>query len=335
MKKIRSINLGGWFVLEYWMKKPLFLENKIKGHDETVFSAQAENLNELLEKHHKEWITMDDLQWIKGQGINLVRIPIPWWLFGDEKYYRSVEELDQVLVLLDEIELDYMLDLHTAPGCQNGFDNGGMEGVLEWHTKPEYINKTIEVLEKVMLRYKTNSHFHSIELLNEPNVVIDINILKDFYKRAYRKLRAIDSEKYIVMHDGFRLRSWKYFFINNNFHNVILDTHMYQCFDESIKNFTIEEHCQHTMKRAKLLAEVEEYIPLIVGEWSLGLNHNEHITKSNEQEAMKKYASAQLQAMSKCTGHTFWSYKVFENFEGWNFRQLVETGVINMEEFLK
>jgi glucan 1,3-beta-glucosidase len=335
MKKIRSINLGGWFVLEYWMKKPLFIDNNVKGHDETVFSAQATNSDDLLQKHHREWITLDDLIWIKKQGVNLVRIPIPWWLYGDDRYYRSIEELDQVLVLLEDIGLDYMLDLHTAPGCQNGFDNGGMEGVLEWHKKPEYIDKTIEVLEKVMRRYKAHSHFHSIELLNEPNIVIDINILKDFYKNAYKRLRNIDSEKYIVMHDGFRLHEWKEFFTENKFHNVILDTHMYQCFDDSIKGYTIDEHCQHTMKRTKLLAEVEEYVPVIVGEWSLGLSHNQYITKSNEHEAMKQYASAQLQAMSKCTGHIFWSYKVFDDFAGWNFRQLVETGVINMEEFLQ
>jgi uncharacterized protein YutE (UPF0331/DUF86 family) len=110
---------------------------------------------------------------------------------------------------------------------------------------------------------------------------------------------------------------------------------MYQCFDGSIKHFDVDEHALHAHKRTKVLKEIEEYVPVIVGEWSLGLSPNEHINDKNEKEVLKKYAQAQIEAMRECTGHTFWSYKVENKYSGWNFRDLVQRGIINMEEFLK
>ena len=129
--KIRAVNLGGWFVLEYWMKPSLFENLQDSCNDETCFCETQEHPHELLEEHHKTWITRDDIVWIKEQGINLVRIPIPWWLFGDGIYHKTIDAIDQALAMIEEVGLDFMLDLHTAPGCQNGFDNGGIQHVLE------------------------------------------------------------------------------------------------------------------------------------------------------------------------------------------------------------
>ena len=335
MNKIRSVNLGGWFVLERWMTPTLFKENNVEGNDETCFSIQSPNKAKALNEHYKTWITKQDIGWLKDVGVNLVRIPIPWWLYGEGVYHKSVEYIDEALEMINEIGLDFMLDLHTAPGCQNGFDNGGIQHVLDWPKDPKNIDKTIEILDSIMKRYDSIKHFHSIQLLNEPFVSIDLDLLKDFHKRAYDVLRKTNKERYIVMHDGFRLNEWEDFFRGNKFHNVIFDTHMYQCFDGRLKEFNIEQHVAHSMKRTKLLQEVEKYVPCIVGEWSLGLSNNKHITKDNEEEVLKKYSNAQLLAMRECTGHTFWSYKVEKKYSGWNFRDLVQRGIISMEEFLK
>ena len=178
-------------------------------------------------------------------------------------------------------------------------------------------------------------HFHSIQLLNEPFVSVDIEIIKDFYIRSYDRLRKILPETYIVMHDAFRLHAWKEFFIDNEFTNVILDTHMYQCFDGRMEKFTIKEHESEALKRTKRLAEIEEFVPVVVGEWSLGLTSNEFINEKTMKEAMTKYASAQLEAMRECSGHIFWAYRVKKSFSGWCFKDLVEDGIINIEEFVK
>ncbi len=333
MEKIRSVNLGGWFVLERWIKPSLFKNNNVVGNDETCFSEQAINKVEELFNHYKTWITKDDIVWLKEKGINLVRIPIPWWLYGDKDYVRSVKHLDFALEMISDVGMDFMLDLHAAPGCQNGFDNGGIEGQIEWHKDEKNIEMTILVLEKIAKRYKDYPHFHSLQFLNEPNAIIDIKIIQDFYKKTYKRIRKILPNKYLVMHDGFRLNEWENFFRENNFHNVILDTHMYQCFDKYHHNLTIEWHLEDAINRSKRLALVEEYVPVIVGEWSLGLRINEQITDANMDDVMKKYASAQLKGMKNVLGHTFWNYKVEYLRSGWNFKRLVEKEIISIEEF--
>ena len=157
----------------------------------------------------------------------------------------------------------------------------------------------------------------------------------NFHLDAYKRVRKILPDKYIVFHDSFRLNAWEDFFKNNDFHNVILDTHMYQCFDSYHHKMSIEEHVENALKRKAKLAKIEKYVPVIVGEWSLGLRNNQYITDKTSDEAMASYASAQLEAMSECTGHVFWSYKIENQKSGWNFRALVDRNIIKLEEFLK
>jgi glucan 1,3-beta-glucosidase len=332
--KLRAVNLGNWFVLERWMKHSLFTDNQVEGYDETAFSQTVSNLHKVLDHHYQTWITKEDILWLKQIGVNLVRLPIPWWMYGVDVYHRSVEYIDQAIDMFEEVGMDYMLDLHTAPGCQNGFDNGGIKDVMEWHTKPEYINTTIDILEKIVKRYIGKPRFHSIGVLNEPNVVIDIEIIEDFYHRSYQRIREISKDIFIVFHDAFRLHAWKSFFTDFGYTNVILDTHMYQCFSENVYKLTVKEHVALAKKRKETLRKIEEYVPVIVGEWSLGLRPNEDINK-DPLAAQKAYASAQLEGMRECSGHIFWSYKVENGYSGWSFRDLIERGVIELKEFLK
>ena len=177
MDKIRGVNLGGWFVLERWMTKELFKDNGVIGKDETKFTEQVTNVEEVLNHHYDTFITKDDLIWIKETGLNLVRIPIPWWLYGEGGYHKSVDYIDRALNWCEELNMPFMIDLHTAPGCQNGFDNGGIEGVLDWPKDQKNIDKTIEILVRVVNRYKDLSMFQSICVLNEPFLTIDKEIV--------------------------------------------------------------------------------------------------------------------------------------------------------------
>ena len=335
MDKIRGVNLGGWFVLERWMTKELFKDNSVTGKDETKFNEQVANKEEILNHHYETFITKDDLIWIKDNGLNLVRIPIPWWLYGEGGYHKSIDYIDRALKWCEELKLPFMLDLHTAPGCQNGFDNGGIEGVLDWPKKQEYIDKTIEILVRVTDRYKDNVMFDSICVLNEPFLTIDKAIVDKFYIDSYHAIRKVSKDLTIVFHDSFRLKQWEEFFKENIFHNVILDAHLYQCFTESSGRMNLEQHINAALSRKDRLQKVSAFVEVIVGEWSLGLRKNETITDETMNDAMTKYAQAQLEGMRECKGHTFWSYKVTDDKGGWHFKSLIENGIIKLDEFLK
>ncbi len=335
MDKIRGVNLGGWFVLERWMTKELFEENNVTGKDETKFNEQVTNKEEILNNHYETFITKDDLVWIKETGLNLVRIPVPWWLYGEGGYHKSIDYIDRALQWCDDLELPFMLDLHTAPGCQNGFDNGGIEGVLDWPHKKEYIDKTIEVLVRITTRYQKHKMFHSICVLNEPFLTIDKKIIDKFYIDSYNALRKVSKDLIIFFHDSFRLEHWEQFFKENTFHNVVLDTHLYQCFTEASGRLSLEEHLKAAHSRKQRLEKVSKFVDVIVGEWSLGLRRNESINDDTIIDAMTQYAQAQITSMRECKGHTFWSYKVSDKMGGWHLRSLIENKIINLEELLK
>jgi glucan 1,3-beta-glucosidase len=331
--KIRGVNLGGWFVLERWMSEPLFKEHNVVGNDETVFVEQVKNKEEILQKHYETFITKDDIVWLKEQGVNLVRLPIPWWLYGEGIYVRSVEYIDKAIAWFEEIGIDFMLDLHTAPGCQNGFDNGGIEGVLEWPNDVKNIEKTIEILVEVTKRYQGLKHFHSIGVLNEPFLTVDIDIVKQFYVDSYNQIREVDKDVYIVFHDSFRIHEFVEFFKKGTFDRVILDAHIYQYFSKTLAEMGIEGHMNLAHNRQNRLCEIAQYVPIIIGEWSLGLHKNTEITDDNFEDVLAQYSTAQLKGMDMCMGHIFWSYKIKGDRIGWDFRDLVDKGIIKMKEF--
>lgn len=332
MDKVRAVNLGGWLVLEYWMRPTLF--EGIEGFDETQFSLQAKDLKKQLDDHRESFIVEEDFKWIKDHGLNVIRVPYPYWLFGDiEPYYGCVDKLDQIMDWAHKYDLKVLLDLHTAPGCQNGFDNGGQLGVLTWHTKPENLALTIEILDKVALRYKDHPALWAMQVLNEPHWTHEISFIEAFYEDAYQHLRAIlKPETEIVFHDAFRHTVWKSFLENKK--NVILDLHLYQGFDEKFNKAGLDKNVVFPLEHYPvLLSEISSYVRCIVGEWSLGLNPEnfEDLDEFNKTCGLRAFGVTQLLAFEKCYGWVFWNYKIEELNSGWNFKSLVEKGILPHE----
>lgn len=331
MAKLRGVNLGGWFVLERWMTPELF--EGVSGPDETVFCKEANNAKEKLEKHWDSFISEEDFRNIKELGLNSVRIPIPWWSFVETKpYYQSTIYIKRALEWAEKYQLKVLLDLHTAPGCQNGFDNGGITGVIDWPKKVENIDLTVKVLgdiTKIFMPYKA---LWGIEVLNEPHFSIDINLIQDFYLRAYQEIRKYSKTINIVFHDAFRPQdeSWRKFFIENKLKDVYFDLHLYQCFDPKYNDFNLTDHVNEALKRENLIKSISEFVPVIVGEWSLGLHQQvlNYFDRFNEDNALRLYGAAQLYAYEKGYGWYFWSYKLdIKHQSGWFFKKLVEAGI--------
>ena len=332
MKPIKAVNLGGWFVLERWMKPSLFEEYPIKARCETSFVSNHPHAKEALEQHWQTWIQKEDIQWLKSQGIDLVRIPIPWWLFPEKyqfpyPYVSPLKYLDKAMNFIHAEGMKVMLDLHTAPGSQNGFDNGGIDGVLTWHHDQKNIEVTLDVLEDIARRYKDHPALHSLQVLNEPHWTIDMAIMQDFYLKAYQRLHPILPENVaIVFHDSFRFEPWKEFFTKHQMKNVILDTHRYQCFNEDFFKMTAEEFLAYPQSLLTELKDMEKIVPVMVGEWSLGARHYDY--ELGREAFETAFAKNQLDAFNQITGWIFWSYKINDYNSGWNFRGLIERGIL-------
>ncbi|MDH4566944.1 glucan 1,3-beta-glucosidase [Pseudomonas sp. BN414] len=356
-QKLRGVNLGGWLVLEKWMTPSLF--EGLQATDETTWCAEmGARAPERLRQHWNSFITREDFVWLHERGINAVRIPVGHWIFGPDYPYHAkygesrhpfveggIEVLDRAFAWAAELQIRIVLDLHAAPGCQNGFDNGGIKDVCEWHTDAQYREHSLKVLERLAERYRDQSALHAIEVLNEPRWDVPTDYLKGYNLDAYQRIRQhCSADKVsVVFHDGFRdYEQYLGFMQPPEFANVVFDIHRYQCFERGDIDSDIYTHIHKASGQWKTEADgiIQRLgIPAYCGEWSLGLdlkvvslwaegpfNHAlENMDSFQKDVAYRGYAAAQLLTYEKYLGWFFWSYKT-ETTPAWCFRECVQRG---------
>ena len=240
-----------------------------------------------------------------------------------------------------------LVDLHTVPGSQNGYDNGGITGVCKWCKNPEEVEFALTVLERLAERYKEHPALYGIEVLNEPiswivyvtapstgkaedkeeakgSGYVPMSFLKSFYLDAYRRLRAIlPEDKTIVFHDGFRLTKWNRFFDENHFVNVALDTHIYIfAMEMFVPVHKLGVYRIYIDINRRQIQQVSRHVPVIVGEWCIsnkyaseygkGQAEIEEIRKEKQRRFMQ-VSKLQLDAWSCSAGSIFWNYQLWRD----------------------
>ena len=367
--KVKGVNLGNWLVLEKWMSPALFEGTTAQDEYHLPLQLSKEIYEARIKIHRSEYISERDFVTIRSMGMDTVRIPVPYFVFGDrEPFIGCIEELDKAFRWAERHGLKILLDLHTVPMGQNGFDNGGICGVCKWAQYPDEVEFALSVLERLAMRYGKRKGLWGIEILNEPitekeweieNVPqrfpaaeqdmaagsgpISMEFLRDFYCKAYDRIRChMPEEKYVVFHDGFELLAWKDFMREEKYVNVVLDTHQYIMMAE-------DEGCPQELESyltyirdnyEKDIEEMEQYFPVICGEWSLfnslacgydtkggqsilnGVvgNSEEQMSAEEKKRIYLSIARAQLEAWNKGSGYFYWSYKLLTdtvNDPGW------------------
>lgn len=328
--KLRGVNLGGWLVLEKWMTPTVFRGTTAADEYGLCLELGSQPARARLERHRKAFITAEDFRWIRERGLNAVRLPVGYWAIeAPEPFVTAAGFIDFALEHSQRNGLKLLLDLHGAPGSQNGWDHSGHSGKIGWDKNPDNIKETVRVLETFAQKYGKHPALFGIELLNEPSKKIPIEILKDFYRDAYARIRKYAGpEVAIVFHDSFRAMAWKNFMKAPKYSNVLIDTHLYQTFGPDDHERTAQEQVIVALGRKNLLDRMQqEELPTFVGEWSLALpKHSFHDLSLFQDDLVNgAYADAQLLSFESSSGWFFWSYKL-ESDSAWNFRYCVERG---------
>ncbi len=340
MEKVKGTNFGNWLVLEKWMEPEMFAGTDAEDEIWLNRRMDADQLARRMKEHRDTYITEEDFRDVAKHGINLVRIPVPYFIFGDRPPLPGcVEYLDKAFVWAEKYGLRILIDLHTCPGSQNGYDNGGLTGVCKWHKNPEEVEFELTVLERLAERYGRHKSLYGIEVLNEPiswlvyvsapstgkaedkeeargSGYVPMPFLKQFYRDAYRRIRAfLPAEKVIVFHDGFRLGAWKDFFVREGMENVALDTHIYVF---AMENF-VPIHSPwvyqlYINNQRKLVEKAARYTPVIVGEWCISNKYALAAkTETEKSRRFRELADSQLKAWSVSAGHIYWNYQLLRD----------------------
>lgn len=335
---IRGVNLGGWLVLEKWMAPSVF--EGVQGPDEySLCTELGDEAADRLEEHRETFIQESDIAWLAQHGINAVRLPVPHWAFdGFEPFTPCKKYIDRVFKWTQAHKLGVVLDLHTAPGSQNGEHHSGKSGDIRWGRDPGTIDQTLDVIERFASHYGQEPNLIGIELINEPGrpkrsvPVTTLEFYQEGYKRVRRHARA---DVAVIISDSYRPFDWRAKFPNELQKDMILDTHLYQVFGLMDKALTTQGHIEKAHRRKQELEVISSQLGgVMIGEWSLALadRARHSLNSSTEDEFMKAFAEAQIESYDTANmGWFFWTYKM-QYGGGWNFRDCVERGWLELNK---
>lgn len=132
--------------------------------------------------------------------------------FNDPYISGAATYLDKGIGWAQDQGLKVIVDLHGAPGSQNGFDNSGQRiltpGTPKW-TTGDTVQHTLAVLQLIANKYAQPQYQQTvvaIELLNEPlasKLSGGTNAVVQYYNDAYGDVRVV-SDTPVVLHDAFQ-----------------------------------------------------------------------------------------------------------------------------------
>ncbi|KAI9266604.1 glycoside hydrolase superfamily [Phascolomyces articulosus] len=291
---IRGINLGGWLVIEPFITPSLF--DQFSASDKVIDEyslckklGPKEALRQIRD-HYETFITEEDFAKIALMGFNHVRIPMGHWaiqVVEDEPYvpHLSWEYLLRAIQWARKYGLRVMVELHTAPGSQNGWNHSGRYGqigFLNGTHGDENANRTIKIIE-TMVEFFNKSEWRDVVpifgVLNEPAIFhIETKRVQGWYQKSHDAIRNITGDNggpYLTYHDGFiGLDSWNGFFDQKHYKRVFLETHMYLMFDDNIVSLPREEQARFPCHgwRKILKDSMKSAAPTMVGEFSVATN---------------------------------------------------------------
>jgi glucan 1,3-beta-glucosidase len=319
---LRGVNLGGWLVIEQWMTPSLFKDIPATNEFEL---AKTELGRRRIKEHHEKFITEEDLKWLKQRGIEALRVPVGYWIFGnDERYVAAIERLDWLVNASLTYGFKLLIDLHAAPGAQNHAAHSGSGNLTvnkystKWLNDISAQNQTIEVLVQLCERYRPFPHVYGFELLNEPSVDRFARRLIKFYRRAYAAvINVARPGSLIVFSDGYA-PLWlcrTFLFRKHRGFPVAMDTHVYFCFGKQSRQRPFGLQLRRAHKVRWFIRFLSFFQPVIIGEWSAMLPYR----VSDEQTS--QFIAAQTKSYRPALAHFYWNYKT-EAGGRWNWRDL-------------
>lgn len=280
---ISGVNLGGWFIPEYWMM-PEFYKDTYLQWNASLAALVALNrtvAEERMFDNLATWITEEDFAQIASLGFNSVRLPIGYWNVMQDPYNMyvpsnlniSLQYIDWCFDMALKYRLSVLVDLHGAPGSQNGNDHSGAAGPVDW-LKRKNSQLSLQAIDAIAVRYGSRRNLLGIELLNEPAAYIESRNhteLVRYYEQACAIVRAYSSTAWVVFnvleedfYDDYQsaLKEPKYY-------NVLMDLHLYDWQGEHTREGRTQ-HLRHAEAWARLIQQVTASShPVVVGEWSM------------------------------------------------------------------
>jgi aryl-phospho-beta-D-glucosidase BglC (GH1 family) len=207
---IRGTNLGNWLVPEGYMFKfketnsPRLISEAIT---ELIGPAEAV---QFWKRYLDNYITAEDIHYLRSLGMNSIRVPFNYRLFTDESYLGGSGEargfylMDRLIGWCRNEKIYVLLDMHCAPGGQTGDNIDDGYGYPFLFDSEESIDLAAHIWKKIADHYKNEPAVMGYDLLNEPIAhffdTAHFNPrLEPVYRTIVKAIREVDTHHLVFL----------------------------------------------------------------------------------------------------------------------------------------
>ncbi|OMO94235.1 Glycoside hydrolase, family 5 [Corchorus olitorius] len=290
---------------------------------------------QVMREHWNSFIVEEDFKFISENGLNAVRIPVGWWIASDPTppwpfVGGSLQALDNAFLWAEKYKLKVIIDLHAAPGSQNGWEHSASrDGSQEWGKTDENIHQTVDVIEFLTARYAKRPSLYAVELMNEPlSPGATLESVSKYYKAGYEAVRRHSSTAFVVMSNRLGPMDPRELFpLASAFSRTVIDLHYYNLFEDKFNNLTVQQNIDfiYNNRSSQLNHVTTSNGPLtFVGEWVAEWSVN-----GASKEDYQRFAKAQLQVWGTATfGWAYWTLRNVNNH--WSLEWMIQNGYIKL-----
>ncbi|MEY8391985.1 leucine-rich repeat protein [Lachnospiraceae bacterium 45-W7] len=224
--QLKGTNAGGYLIQEPWMctlqadgENGVLAEMDM--YQKLTQRFGEEHMREIINTYQKGFWTEEDFDNIAALGMNCIRLPF-WYMnlvdFEGNLLEDRYERIDWFVEEAGKRGIYVILDMHGAPGSQNGSDHSGVDGGSHKEARSEFFfggsadeNQKLYYMlwEDVASHFKGNPAVAGYDLLNEPFCTYRYQsqlsaeqlheLLWNIYDQAYKIIRAVDPDHMIIM----------------------------------------------------------------------------------------------------------------------------------------
>ena len=207
---LKGTNLGNWLVPEGYMFK-MEQVNSPRKIDELLYELVGpDSLAVFWKGFLNNYITHNDIKYLKSIGANQLRLPFHYKLFTDDLFMgernQGFKYFDRLVDWCREEQLYILLDMHCAPGGQTGDnidDSYGYPFLLKSKSSQDLMT---EIWVRIAEKYKDESVIIGYDIVNEPIAHYFESELDDLnhqlfllYKRITTEIRAVDKDHIVFL----------------------------------------------------------------------------------------------------------------------------------------
>lgn len=207
---LKGTNLGHWLVPEGYMFKMDQVNSPYKIDELLHELIGPDSLAVFWDRFLTNYITKEDITYLKKIGCNHIRLPFNYKMFTDDLYMgkrnSGFQYFDKIIEWCKQEELYVLLDMHCAPGGQTGDNIDDSYGYPFLFKSKSSQDLFVKIWMDIVDKYKDEPIILGYDLMNEPiahyyeNELDVLNKeLLNIYKRTVKEIRAIDQEHLIFL----------------------------------------------------------------------------------------------------------------------------------------